>query len=85
METKCGSHYFMVSATYVPSLDVLEQQTTETTLNTQFELVSNAVISVQGNPRLRAVKDAKSWLIECLRVLSQGEMSHFCSVAGEAS
>jgi len=61
----CGSHYFMVSATYVPSLDILEQQTTKTALNTQFELVSNAVLSVQGNPRLRTVKDAKSWLIEC--------------------
>ena len=58
METKCGSHYFMVSTTHVPSLDILEQQTTETALNTQFELVSNAVISVQGNPRLRAVKEA---------------------------
>ena len=37
METKCGNDYhiliikhFMVSATYAPSQDVLEQQTTET-------------------------------------------------------
>jgi len=28
METKCGSHSLMVSTTCVPSLDILEQQTT---------------------------------------------------------
>jgi len=52
METKCGGHYFMVSATYVPSLNILEQQTTETALNTQFKLVCTTVLSVQDNPSL---------------------------------
>ena len=92
----------MVSATCVPSLDILEQQTTETALvefinflyvsiplNPQFKLVCSTLLSVQDNPSLEGA--TSSLLKEALkvgactaylRVLSQGQMSNFGSIAG---
>ena len=38
-------HYFIVSATYVPYLDILEQQTTESSINGQFHCMQTIVLS----------------------------------------